>query len=109
MTAEILKALNADKEAPWADWTNGIQKGLTSHRLAKVLREHFQVKSARPGQAATSPRGYWLEDLEPYFNMLQPEDSPSSGGVIARPSEPARSTIQKQADRILQNRPPLVE
>ena len=55
-TTVILKALNADKEAPWADWTNGIQKGLTSHRLGKVLREHFQVKSDRHGKYNGPPR-----------------------------------------------------
>ena len=87
-TTVILKALNMDKEAPWADWMNGTQKGLTSHRLGKVLREHFQVKSVRPGKNATTRRGYRSKDLEPYFNMLPPEDPPPSDGSGSAPTEP---------------------
>ena len=86
-TTVILKALNMDREAPWADWTNGIQKGLTSHRLGKVLREHFQVKSDRHGRAGL--RGYWLKDLEPYFNMLPPEDPPPPPESPTEPPSPS--------------------
>jgi DNA polymerase I-like protein with 3'-5' exonuclease and polymerase domains len=87
-TTVLLKALNGDKEAPWADWTNGVQKGLTATRLGKVLREHFQVKSHRPGRNATTPRGYRLKDLEPFFNMLPPEDPPPPGRSGVGSSEP---------------------
>jgi putative DNA primase/helicase len=88
-TTVILKALNTDKEAPWADWSNGLQKGLTSHRLGKVLRESFQVKSDRPGKHTTAPRGYWLKDLEPFFNMLpQEDDPPPSEGPGSGPTKP---------------------
>jgi uncharacterized protein DUF3631/uncharacterized protein DUF3854 len=55
-TDKILEALNRDKEAPWADWKNG----LTAEKLAKTLKS-FGVKSRQFQKDGSRHRGYFRE------------------------------------------------
>jgi hypothetical protein len=59
-TSEILEKLNADKEAPWADW----QKGLSAARLSRILRP-YNVSPVQPKRG--EPRGYIFGNLRPVF------------------------------------------
>jgi Protein of unknown function (DUF3631) len=49
-TLDILEALNADKEAPWADARDG--KGLSAEKLRSLLKP-FEVKPVRKRTANT--------------------------------------------------------
>jgi hypothetical protein len=87
-TVEILEGLNADKEAPWADWKHG----LTAEKLGRTLRSHG-VKSARSRQDTGQRRGYFFKDLKPVFDSylpdLDPENEPHPGSPSAdQPPEP---------------------
>jgi hypothetical protein len=72
----LVEFCNGDLEASWADWVKGDQKGLTVHRLAKELRQHFKVRSERTGYQNKDVRGYWLKKLEPYFTSFLPPEPP---------------------------------
>jgi hypothetical protein len=53
------------EEAPWSDMAGG--KGLTPHRLARMLIPFgVQPRQGRTSQGAKI-RGYWLSDLAPVF------------------------------------------
>jgi DNA polymerase I-like protein with 3'-5' exonuclease and polymerase domains len=75
-TTEILKYLNNDSEAPWADWVTGIKKGLTARRLGAELR-YFPIRSQQIKRSGCQIRGYWTKDFKRYFDaFLPPEDGP---------------------------------
>jgi len=62
-TSTALELLNQDKEAPWADWKNG----LTPHKLRHLLSP-FEVKPVRARIGKDDQvRGYRLGQLEPAF------------------------------------------
>jgi putative DNA primase/helicase len=81
-TDEILKKLNADKEAPWAGWRQG--NGISAERLASFLRR-FGIRSSQKRlkqdqteldkfelrqedeEKSSRPRGYSLKSLLPIF------------------------------------------
>jgi DNA polymerase I-like protein with 3'-5' exonuclease and polymerase domains len=86
-TTEILKYLNTDSEAPWADWVTGIKKGLTAHRLGKELR-YFPVHSDQPKRAGFKVRGYWLKDFKRYFDAFLPPDDGSDPEAPPPKDEP---------------------
>ena len=79
-TDEILTGLNSDKEAPWADWKNG----LTAEKLSRMLK-NYGIKSVRD-KAVRDKRGYTLTDLNPVFNRY-----------LSRPLEnhPQRDTMSE--------------
>ena len=78
---KLVDYCNGDLEASWADWRKGDQQGLTVHRLARELRQHFKVHSKRIGYQNKDVRGYWLKDLRRHFDsFLPPEDKPPSPG-----------------------------
>lgn len=62
-TDEILRAVNEDKEAPWADWENG----MTPEKLGRILKS-FAVKSEQRQQDGERHRGYSLKALQPVFD-----------------------------------------
>ena len=77
-TTDILRYLNADQEALWADWVTGLKKGLTAERLGRELR-FFKVRSDKPQFSGVRQAGYWLKDLQPHFDAyLSPQPPPSS-------------------------------
>ena len=68
-TEDILKVLNADKEAPWASWHNG--EGLTAEKL-KVLLNPYGVKPDKPPTRALREklgRGYTFGSLRKVFEL----------------------------------------
>jgi putative DNA primase/helicase len=73
-TFKILDHLNSDKEAPWADWGKGDDKGLTTHKLASMLKP-FKIKSAQRQINGMHCHGYFLEDFKEAFeSYLSPEE-----------------------------------
>jgi putative DNA primase/helicase len=70
---DIITHLNLDKEAPWADWKKGEQKGITTKRLSSILKP-FKIKSEEPRIDGKRARGYWLESFKDAFeSYLEPE------------------------------------
>jgi putative DNA primase/helicase len=63
-TNDILTALNADQEAPWADWRQG--KGLSAEKLRRILAP-FEVHSVQEQNNNVRARGYKWETLRPVF------------------------------------------
>ena len=102
----ILKYLNSDGEAPWADWTTGLKKGLTEHRLGRELREHFQVVARYRTTKHQGPHGYRLADLEEHFNLLPPEDEPPKGPDTTPPGGPSPSPAPSSNSFFTPSAPP---
>jgi putative DNA primase/helicase len=63
-TNDILTALNADAEAPWADWRQG--KGLSAQKLRSILVP-FGVYSIQEQISNVRARGYLWTALRPIF------------------------------------------
>lgn len=64
-SGDLVAKLNALDDAPWADERRG--DGLSTHRLAALLRR-FGVRPKQSRDRSGAPlRGYWLADLEPVF------------------------------------------
>jgi putative DNA primase/helicase len=76
-TKDILPYLNSDAEAPWADWKKGDQKGLTEHKLGRLLKP-FNIKSDQPQIGNTRVRGYWLKDFKEAFDSYLPPEPPDN-------------------------------
>jgi putative DNA primase/helicase len=76
-TDEILKHLNSDDEAPWADdKAKSGKEGLTPEKLHYHLKE-YQIKSQQKEKGGLRIRGYWVRDFEAAFSAyLPPEDLP---------------------------------
>jgi hypothetical protein len=75
-TDEIITHLNSDKEAPWADWQKGDQKGITTKKLSGLLKP-FGIKSVYPRTVGGRSHGYWLKDFKESFESYLPaEDEP---------------------------------
>jgi hypothetical protein len=75
-TAELLGALKADDEAPWADWHGS---GLSAKRLADLLRQYGVRSRTIRLEDGTTPKGYLLEQFSDAFTRyLAPVDAPFS-------------------------------
>jgi hypothetical protein len=79
-TDHLIKCLNADKEAPWADWSHG--NGITPHKLAKLLKP-FGVKSGRVWDGASQVMSYTRESLKPVFGRYLPLEPPENDSEAA--------------------------
>jgi hypothetical protein len=68
-TADLLEALRADEEAPWADWGG---KGLTAHGLGRMLGEYgIRSRTIRlPG--GDTPKGYMRASFEDAWTRYTP-------------------------------------
>jgi hypothetical protein len=75
-TSSLLQILNADEEAPWADWSRGKTEGLSAEKLSKILHS-YNVKSVRLKRGA--PCGYTLESLLAVFERYLPDALNSEG------------------------------
>jgi DNA polymerase I-like protein with 3'-5' exonuclease and polymerase domains len=87
-TTDILRYLNQDKEAPWADWLTGAAKGLTARRLSIELAQ-FPIKSDRPQRSGFKASGYWLKDFLRFFEVFLPPDNDSGSGSSPSPGTPS--------------------
>jgi len=74
-TEEILKALNFNKEAPWADWNKG--NGISAKKL-KSLVKSFDIKPVQIQREEDRPRGYRFRDLRPVFERYLNHDGDSA-------------------------------
>jgi hypothetical protein len=80
---DLATELNKDKEAPWADWKNG----LTVHKLGRILTD-YGVKSVQRRHKGEPKRGYLRDDegaikglnsvFERYLSRLTPKNEPQS-------------------------------
>jgi hypothetical protein len=68
-TSELLDKLNADKEAPWADWQKGKVEGLSAKKLGAILSP-YKVKSGRLRRG--EPMGYRFGSLRDAFERYLP-------------------------------------
>jgi len=74
---DIVEHLNLDKEAPWADWQRGDKHGMTTTRLAGLLKP-FEIKSDRPMIDGKRAHGYWVKDFDPVFEAYLDSEQPDS-------------------------------
>lgn len=85
-TADLLAALNADEERPWATYAKG--RPLTPRNLAKLLGEY----GVRPRniwvEHRASPKGYGREQFEDAFARYLSAKSPESAIVPSLPAPP---------------------
>jgi len=72
LTSDLLAELNADEEAPWADW----KSGLTAAKLARELKE-YGIRSIRD-KTVRDRRGYALVDLTLIFDRYLLDSTPES-------------------------------
>jgi DNA polymerase I-like protein with 3'-5' exonuclease and polymerase domains len=111
-TEDLLKALNEDNQAPWADWN----KGLTARKLWDFLKP-FDVKPVRIQKERKKVKGYRLRDLEPVFaRYLSPDGPvppPSSQSSDAPPTAPtsaaARSDFSEPESNLAQRSPNIAD
>jgi hypothetical protein len=73
---EIVAELNQDKEAPWADWREGI--GLSEAKLAAFLRP-FKIKSEQRQIKGLRGKRYFLGKLQRVFDSYLPTETPDPG------------------------------
>jgi len=78
---ELVEYLNCDKEAPWADWKKGDNKGITVEKLSRILKT-FKIKSHKVQIDNKRCHGYRLEDFKETFeSYFPPEDSNNYQGT----------------------------
>ncbi len=86
-SADLLEALVALEERPWAEWRQG--RPLTANGLAKLLRA-FGIKACDVRIGVTVKKGYRREKLEDAFSRYLPPLAnattlhPSSGAGLGR-------------------------
>jgi Protein of unknown function (DUF3631) len=80
-TAELLEALAADEESPWADWRGG---PIGPRPLARMLAR-FKIKSRTIRLAEGTAKGYLREQFEDdWARYLRPESvTPSQGASLS--------------------------
>lgn len=77
-TADLLAALNADEEGPWATHCKG--RPLTPRSLAKLLREYGIGSQNIWVESHSSPKGYKRDQFKDAFMRYLPE-KPAQGGT----------------------------
>jgi DNA polymerase I len=80
-TEEILAYLNAEREAPWADWRKGGVHGLTAQKLSRMLNPSKQKVGIRSAQVRIGEkvlRGYLLTELQRLFSAYGAPTPPSN-------------------------------
>lgn len=103
-SADVVTALNALEERPWATWTKGMP--LTPNGLARMLR-NFDVRPRTNREGTSTFKGYRRADLEPVFARYLP--SPPHTTVTAVTSAAAnelegRSTVTSE-NRVTDDEP----
>jgi putative DNA primase/helicase len=82
-TDRLLERLCGEAEWPWREYNHG--RGLTPHKLAKMLKE-FGIHSHTIGRGKNNERihGYRLKDFETAFQSYCPEPPETEGGRLER-------------------------
>ncbi len=68
---DLVEKLNSLEDRPWGDWQNG--KGLTSNRLARLLRD-FNIRPTTIRLGNSTPKGYKRDDFDKIFNRFIPPE-----------------------------------
>ena len=86
-TTDVLTHLNADEEAPWADWGTKDKPGLTTEKLSSRLKA-FKIKSVQVKRGEQRHRGYWLKDFKAAFEAYLPPEPPSPDNPPSNGTDP---------------------
>lgn len=108
-SADLLEALIADEEAPWATWNRG--KPMSPRQLSAKLAD-FGIKSKDVRQGFDVKKGYHLEQFADafgrYLSATGPSlsaDSTSPSATPLQPSNHAASSVAKCATRTIEKEP----
>lgn len=88
-SADLLNALVADEEAPWATWNRG--KPMTIRQLAAKLAD-FGVKSGTVRQGFDTKKGYSLDQFRDAFGRYLSAVTPSASVTPSQASNHAASS-----------------
>ncbi|MAB23138.1 DUF3631 domain-containing protein [Pseudomonas sp. 5Ae-yellow] len=93
-SADLLTALLADDESPWATWNRG--KAMTPRQLVSKLAD-FGIKSKDVRQGAEVKKGYHLEQFTDAFIRYLSADSPAQSATPLQPSNHAGYSVAESA------------
>jgi putative DNA primase/helicase len=85
-SADLVAALVADPEWPWADWTRG--RPLTQRQLARLLKPFFIIPQTVHIHGFKDAKGYRRNDFEAAWSAYLPGQDASSHQF--RPSDPSK-------------------
>lgn len=108
-SADLLNALIADEEAPWATWNRG--KPMSPRQLSAKLAD-FGIKSKDVRQGFDVKKGYHLEQFADafgrYLSATGPSlsaDTPSPSATPLQPSNHAASSVAESATETIEKEP----
>lgn len=93
-SAELLEALVADEEAPWATWNRG--KPMTPRQLSAKLAD-FGVKSTTVRSGFDVKKGYHLEQFADAFSRYLSADTPSASVTPLQPRNDGVSSVTNES------------
>ncbi|MDT4806918.1 hypothetical protein FQZ97_397560 [compost metagenome] len=89
-SADLLDALVADQEGPWATWNRG--KPMSARQLSHKLAD-FGIKSTTVRAGFEVKKGYHLEQFRDAFDRYLSGDTPSASVTPSQPSNHAASSV----------------
>lgn len=101
-SADLLEALIADEEAPWATWNRG--KPMSPRQLSAKLAD-FGVKSGTVRQGFDTKKGYSLVQLTDAFSRYLSADTPSLSVTPSQPSNHAASSVTESVSGPIKKTP----
>lgn len=81
-TAEVLEALTADDEGPWATWNRG--KPMSARQLSARLSE-FKITSGTVRVGTGTRKGFGIEQFKDAFNRYLSPDTPCEKVTTSQP------------------------
>ena len=91
-SSELLDALVADDEAPWATWNRG--KPMSPRQLSGKLSE-FGIKSKQIRINVDSKKGYQIEDFKDAFTRYLSATPPSQSETSKQASNDVASSVSQ--------------
>ena len=101
-SADLLNALVADEEAPWATWNRG--KPMSPRQLSAKLAD-FGAKSKQVRVGFETKKGYLLEDFGDAFARYLSAGTPSLSETPKQASNGAASSVSERVLSTGRNRP----
>ncbi|WP_271407644.1 DUF3631 domain-containing protein [Pseudomonas sp. Q1-7] len=89
-SAELLDALVADEEAPWATWNRG--KPMSARQLSHKLAD-FGIKSGTVRQGFDTKKGYSLDQFRDAFGRYLSTDTPATSVTPSQTNNHAASSV----------------
>ena len=93
-SADLLTALLADDESPWATWNRG--KPMSPRQLAAKLAD-FNIKSKDVRQGFEVKKGYHLEQFSDAFERYLSADTPATSATPLQASNHAGCSVAESA------------